>query len=85
MGSGLLGLHLLDPLILLATLSFVLFLVNSVITLVERVRFPIPNIHGRADSQRRRLIDQEIITEMGQYFHQMMQDYENKLKNNTDY
>lgn len=85
------GLHLLDPLILLATLSFVLFLVNSVITLVERLRFPLGNIgHGGAlgrmadDPARRLLIDQELIAEVGQYFHQLMLDYENKLKNDTE-
>lgn len=90
-GLGLGSLHLLDPLLLLATLSFVLFLVNSVITLVERIR--IGGHSGGIIAARREFfarespethphLSQEIFNDMEQFFHQLIQDYEMKIHGN---
>jgi hypothetical protein len=88
LGLGLGSLHLLDPLLLLATLSFILFLVNSVITLVERIRLGGPVVAARReffarDSQENHPhFTQEIINDMEQFFHQIIEDYEAKISVN---
>lgn len=89
-GLGLGSLHLLDPLLLLATLSFLLFLVNSVITLVERLRLPTIPIAARREfftgeeiNDNSTHITQEILNDMEIFFQNLLDDYESKLKNST--
>lgn len=80
---GLGGLHLLDPLLLLATLSFVLFLVNSVITLIERLRLPTIQVAGRREFREldnsTHLTD-EILSDIEIFFHNLFEDFDSKYK-----